>query len=170
MIEVGCVGRFKVYFDKLCFAVSVSDLIEDDRGEALMRLFYALENADLKLTHGRIEVSCEDVDALYIEDVAAKPGFSFIAIVRTEGVDGVNYFIVRSDPLASEYVHYYEWVDRSENSRGYLYEDITNYIFEYEDDVSPKSLKAWIKIFSSEDVVERFPELEYVEKRLKQLL
>lgn len=170
MIEVGCVGRFKAYVDGLSFAVSISDLIKDDRGEALMRLLDALDNADMKVRHGRIEVSCGDVNALYIEDVRAKPGYSFLAIMRFEDFDGVNYFTVRSDPLTSEYVHYHEWVDSNENSRGYLYEDITEYIFEYEEDMSPENLSAWIEVFSSDDVVERFPELEFVVKRLEKLL
>jgi hypothetical protein len=169
MVEVWKVGRFEAYLERLWFGVAVDDLIEDDGGRGLMQLLKGLGCADVRLSNGRIQVFCDDVEALYVSDARARPGYRLLAIFRLEDGDGVNYFTVLSDPLAPEYVHYHEWVDRNRESQGYLYQDLVEFIFEYEEDSAPELVDGWIKVFSDPRILRRFPELDFIIKRLEEV-
>jgi hypothetical protein len=109
------------------------------------------------------------VKALDISDVETRLDYRFLRIFRLEGDDGVNYFTVLCDPSAPEYVHYHEWVDRNEESRGYLYQDLVEFIFEDEEDSTPELVDEWIKVFSDPRILKRFPELSFIVKRLEEV-
>jgi hypothetical protein len=165
MVEIWKVGRFRVYFEKLRFNVVVDDLIEDDRGRGFMQLLRSLKWADVRLSNGRVEVSCDDVKALCIDDSRD----ALLVMFRLDDGDGANYFTVLSDPLAPEYVHYHEWVDRNRESQGYLYQDLAEFVFEYEGDSTPELVDEWIKVFSNPEILKHFPELDFVIKRLEEV-
>jgi hypothetical protein len=169
MVEVWRVGRFKVSLDALWFSVTVDDLMGDDGGRGFMQLLRSLKWADMRLSNGRVEVHCDGVKALYVEDAKARPGYRTLIIFRLDDGDGVNYFTVLSDPLAPEYVHYHEWVDRNKNSQGYLYQDLAEFILEDEKDSAPEIVDEWIKMFSDPRILKHFPELSFIVKRLEEV-
>jgi hypothetical protein len=173
MVEVGKVRGFSVRMhDFMQFSICLDDVVYDLSGSMamdLMMLLRSVDYASVKARRGRLSVTCYDLKTMYIEDEESRSGYRVLVIARVVGNDGVNYFTVLSDPMADEYVHYHEWVDRNKNSQGYLYQDIVEFILEDEGDSAPEIVDAWIKVFTDPRVLKHFPELDFVVKRLEEV-
>jgi hypothetical protein len=173
MVEVGKVGRFSVRMhDFMQFSICLDDVVYDLSGSMAMDLMMLLRGVDyatVEKRRGRLSVTCDGLKTLYIQDEESRPGYRVLAIARVVNDDGVNYFVAFSDPMADEYVHYHEWVDRNRESQGYLYQDLVEFIFEYEEDSAPELVDGWIKVFSDPRILRRFPELDFIIKRLEEV-
>jgi hypothetical protein len=173
MVEVGKVGRFIIrVHDFMQFSICLDDVVYDLSGSMAMDLMMLLRSVDyatVEKRRGRLSVTCDGLKTLYIEDEGSRPGYRVLAIARVVGNDGVNYFVAFSDPMADEYVHYHEWVDRNVNSQGYLYDDIAEFIYVNEWDARPEIVDEWIKMFSDPRILKHFPELSFIVKRLEEV-
>jgi hypothetical protein len=138
----------------LLFAKNVSDLDME---------------AKLEASKGRITIECDGLKTLYFEDEESKPGCRYLSITRIESNDGVDYFIAFSDPLSRDYVDYLEYVDIDMESQGYLYDDVSEFIYVNEWDYKPELVEKWINLFRDQKILENFPEFGYIIKRLEDL-
>jgi hypothetical protein len=173
MVEIGKVGGIRIDMeDFLVFSVSLDDILYGlHRDMARQLLLFAKNVSDLDMeakleaSKGRITIECDNLKTLYLEDSEAR----YLAITRIEDIDGVNYFIAFSDPMANDYIHYIEYVDRNRESQGQLYDDITEFIYVNEWDYKPELVEKWINLFRDPKILENFPEFGYIIRRLEWL-
>jgi hypothetical protein len=173
MVEIGKVDGIKVDLeDFLIFNVSLDDIMYGLIKDMPKQLMLFAKNAsdiglkvELEAHNGSVTIECTGLKTLYLEDDEAR----YLAITRIESVDGVDYFITFSDPMANDYIHYIEYVDRNRESQGYLYDDVTEFIYVNEWDYKPELVDQWIKMFRNPKILENFPEFSYVVMRLEWL-
>jgi hypothetical protein len=177
MVEIGKVDGIRVdLLDFLVFNVSLDDIMYGLIRDMPKQLMLFAKNAsdiglkvELEAHNGSITIECTGLKTLYFEDDESKPGCRYLAITRIENNDGVDYFIAFSDTASNDYIHYIEYVDRNRESQGYLYDDVTEFIYVNEWDYKPKLIEEWINLFRNPKILDNFPEFGYIIKRLEDL-
>jgi hypothetical protein len=173
MVEIGKIGRIKVDLeDFLVFSIDINDLLYGLHSDMARQLLLFAKNvsdldmeAKLEASKGRITIECNSLKTLYFQDDEAR----YLAITRIENNDGVDYFIAFSDPLSRDYVDYLEYVDTDLESKGYLYDDVSEFIYVNEWDYKPELVEEWINLFRNPKILENFPEFGYIVERLEDL-
>lgn len=175
MVEIGKVGGIRIDMENfLLFSVSLDDILYGLSRDMPKQLMLFAKNAsdiglkvELETHNSNITIECTGLKTLYFEDEESRPGCRYLAIARLECSDGVDYFIAFSDTAGHDYIHYIEYVDRNRESQGYLYDDISEFIYVNEWDYKPELVEEWINLFRDQKILENFPELSFIAKRFE---